>query len=254
MRSVLTLLVLAGSVVAVPQSPATVIQNPSSRLRTWEVGAGRAPLVLLHGYGSSAEQWLPFTQTIHIPASRRFVFPEAPETSPDGPSGGRVWWRLDLASYRAPGNGLPDLSHARPAGLGRSVETMQRLLSDLQRRLGYRQDDLILGGFSQGAMIAADVGFRTQTPMKALVLLSGTVVDEPSWNASMRTRRGLPVFISHGRRDNILPFAISQRLQQTMRDAGLQVTWVPFEGGHEMPMEVVDALNAFLTRLDERRH
>ena len=240
--------ICAATVVLDSQSHATVIDNRSSHLRTWEVGTGRVPLVLLHGYGSSPDQWLPFTETIRIPADHRFVFPEAPQAStpPDGPPGGRAWWRLNLASYRAPRNGLPDLSRAHPPGLRRSVESMQRLTADLQQRLGYRQDALILGGFSQGAMIAADVAFRTTMPMKALVLLSGTAVDEPSWNAAMRARRGLPVFIAHGRRDNVLPFDIAERVQQTMRAAGLNVTWIPFEGGHEIPAEVVDALNDFL--------
>jgi phospholipase/carboxylesterase len=62
----------------------------------------------------------------------------------------------------------------------------------------------------------------------------------------MSRRRGLRVFISHGRRDTILPFDASQRLQQAMREAGLRVTWFPFDGGHDMPAEVVTALNAFL--------
>ena len=53
-----------------------------------------------------------------------------------------------------------------------------------------------------------------------------------------------------GASDGILPFDVAARLQQAMRDAGLRVTWVPFDGGHEMPMTVVDALNAFL-RPDE---
>ena len=33
-----------------------------------------------------------------------------------------------------------------------------------------------------------------------------------------------------------------------MRDAGLRVTWLPFDGGHEMPAEVVTALNTFLAQ------
>jgi phospholipase/carboxylesterase len=57
------------------------------------------------------------------------------------------------------------------------------------------------------------------------------------------------VFISHGRRDDILPFAAADRLQQTLRQAGLRVTWYPFEGGHEIPAEVVTGLNQFLATL-----
>jgi len=55
------------------------------------------PVVLLHGYGSNAEDWEAFTGTVAMPHGTRFVFPEAPETTvpPDGPIGGRAWWRLD---------------------------------------------------------------------------------------------------------------------------------------------------------------
>ena len=237
-----------------------IVENSASKIRTFEVGTGRTPVVLMHGYGSSPEAWLPFAQTIQIGAHQRFVFPEAPERAPevsippDGPVGGRAWWRLDLASYRAPGNdsgkGLPDMSRARPAGLTRSVDTIRLLIADLERRAEYQRGDVILGGFSQGAMIAADVAFRTNEPLRALVLLSGTALDEASWTAAMPSRRGLRVFIAHGRRDDVLPFASSERLQEAMRAAGLQVTWVPFDGGHEVPAEVVVALNAFLASVN----
>ena len=130
---------------------------------------------------------------------------------------------------------------------------VQQLMTDLRERLGHRAGRVILGGFSQGAMIVAELAFRSAEPLEAIVLLSGTPVDEESWLQGMRLRRGLPVFISHGRHDDVLPFSGSARLQQTMRDAGLQVTWLPFEGGHETPAEVVVALNHFLGAVEARR-
>ena len=50
-------------------------------------GPGPPTILLLHGYGSSPADWEQFTRTISVPASTRFVFPEAPETTvpPDGP-------------------------------------------------------------------------------------------------------------------------------------------------------------------------
>ena len=42
-------------------------------------GEGPPTLVLLHGYGSSAEEWVPFTHTIKWPPPGRFVFPQAPD-------------------------------------------------------------------------------------------------------------------------------------------------------------------------------
>jgi phospholipase/carboxylesterase len=54
------------------------------------------------------------------------------------------------------------------------------------------------------------------------------------------------VFIAHGRRDDVLPFAVADRLRRELEAAGLRVTWFPFDGGHEMPEPAVVALNAFL--------
>jgi len=71
----------------------TSAAHARSGLRTIEAGTGTLPFVLIHGYGSSAEEWIPFTDTIRLPAGRRFVLPEGPETTqpPDGPRGGRSW-------------------------------------------------------------------------------------------------------------------------------------------------------------------
>jgi phospholipase/carboxylesterase len=54
------------------------------------------------------------------------------------------------------------------------------------------------------------------------------------------------VFVAHGRQDDVLSFAITARWVEAMRTAGLDVTWVPFDGGHEIPPAVVTGLNAFL--------
>jgi phospholipase/carboxylesterase len=228
----------------------TSIAHDGSRLRTIETGTGTLPFVLIHGYGSSAAEWIPFTYTIRLPAGRRFVLPEGPETTepPDGPRNGRAWWRIGLDAHRRPADGLPDLSRTNPPGLAASNQRIRRLLAELAARDGDPRERQMLAGFSQGAMIAADIAFMTGEPIDALVLLSPTIVNEPAWRAGMPRRRGLRVFISHGRRDTILPFDASVRLQQAMRDAGLRVTWFPFDGGHDMPAEVVAALNTFLAQ------
>ena len=208
-------------------------------------GEGPPTLVLLHGYGANAEDWEPFTKTIVAPAHARFVFPIAPETTvpPDGPLGGRAWWRLQLDSYIAPGGGMPDLAAAHPPGLDVATTSVRALLHDLSWSPG---GAVVLGGFSQGAMVASALAFTTNDALAALVLLSGAPVDEATWRRGLANRRGLPVFVAHGRADPVLSFAGAERFQRELADAGLAVTWVPFEGGHEVPAEVVTALGAFL--------
>jgi phospholipase/carboxylesterase len=216
------------------------------RLATIERGGEGPPtLVFLHGYGSNAEDWEPFTKSLAVPARARFAFPEAPETTvpPDGPIGGRAWWRLDLEAHIAARDGLPDLSATHPPGIDTASDLVRTLLHDLSWRPG---GPIVLGGFSQGAMVASDLAFTTSDDIAALVVLSGTPVDEATWRRGFARRRGLRVFVSHGRSDRVLSFAAAERFQRELAEAGLAVTWVPFDGGHEVPAEVVAALNTFL--------
>ncbi len=53
---------------------------------------------------------------------------------------------------------------------------------------------------------------------------------------------------SHGSHDPILPMATAERWKGALTEAGLDVQWVPFRGGHEIPMPVLDALSAFVKK------
>ena len=164
----------------------------------------------------------------------------------DGTANGRAWWALDLGSYCPPGTSIPDLSNASPSGLRDAASRVEDLLDD---RWMTPRGAVVLGGFSQGAMVASEVAFHSRAPLSALIILSGTPVDERSWERHFDERRGLPVFLAHGRNDRTLPFEAADRFRQKLEAAGLQVTWFPFDGGHEIPASVVVALNAFLARL-----
>ncbi len=212
-------------------------------------GKGPPNFVLLHGYGSAAEHWLPYAQTIPFPPSGQFLFPQGSETMrrKDGVQDGHAWWDLDLASHRRIGKLGVDLTNEDPSGLERAAKLVRESLS---REGNSKVHPFILGGFSQGAMVACEVAFSSDEPLAALVILSGTLLGRAGWRPHMVTRKGMPVFMSHGRADNILPYDLAERLHAELEAAGIDVTFVPFDGGHEIPEEVVTALGTFLARID----
>jgi phospholipase/carboxylesterase len=53
--------------------------------------------------------------------------------------------------------------------------------------------------------------------------------------------------MSHGTVDPVLPFGIAEALRERLCAAHREVTWVPFDDGHGIPLEVLTRLGAFLT-------
>ncbi len=208
-------------------------------------GKGWPKVMLLHGYGSSARQWASLVWPIALPTGGQFLFPQAPEKMArnDGVRGARAWWDLDLAAHRRQGKPGVDLTQEDPSGLQRAAKLVRRCLVDEGNSAGR---PFVLGGFSQGAMVACEVAFNSDQPLASLVVLSGTDIESTSWRQHMAKRKGLRVFMSHGRADNVLPYDLAERLHADMVAAGLLVTFVPFDGGHEIPAEVVKALGQFL--------
>ncbi|MFH1566745.1 MAG: phospholipase, partial [Gemmatimonadota bacterium] len=50
------------------------------------------------------------------------------------------------------------------------------------------------------------------------------------------------VFVSHGRDDPVLPLAHTRnQIVPTLRASGYQVTFRPFDGGHQLPAEISEA-------------
>jgi phospholipase/carboxylesterase len=211
-------------------------------------GKGPPDFMLLHGYGSAAEYWLPYAGTIPWPPPGRFLFPQGPDTvfRGDDRIDGHAWWDLHLAAHLRPGKLGVDLRREDPRGLARAGRLVGKTLAR-EGNSGARP--FVLGGFSQGAMVSCQVAFTSDAPLAALVLLSGTPIDTAGWQAGMAKRKGLPVFMAHGRGDDILPFDLADELRAKLVAAGLRVTFVPFEGGHEIPGEVVAALGRFLAEL-----
>lgn len=210
-------------------------------------------VVLMHGFGAPGDDLVALAGALEVPAGTTFVFPEAPLAmgGPDMPYMGdaRAWWMIDVGRFeRAARTGNIDaLVRDDPPGLGEVRAQVVAMLDALEAKAPGNR--LVLGGFSQGSMIATDVVLRTDRKVAGLVILSGTLLAAEAWLPGLEARKGLPVFQSHGLQDPILPFPIAQAFAVAMKDAGLGAGFLSFEGGHGIPPAVLRDLGQFLTSL-----
>jgi phospholipase/carboxylesterase len=215
-------------------------------------GGGAGPLVvLLHGYGAPGDDLVALSDYLDVPTGTRCLFPEAPLPVPMGYGNARAWWMIDMARIqadRAAGK-IRDMSNEIPRGLSDARERITALLHDLQRKLGVDPKQTMLGGFSQGAMLACDALLHSTQPYAGLIQLSGTLVAKQEWVPLLAKRKGLPLFQSHGTQDPILDYAMAERLRDEFLSAKLNVEWQPFRGGHEIPELVLRRLGLFITKV-----
>jgi phospholipase/carboxylesterase len=119
-------------------------------------------------------------------------------------------------------------------------------LEETERKLGADPARTVIGGFSQGAMLACDLVLRTRRPFAGLIMLSGTLLCRQEWEPLMPGRRGLRVFQSHGQHDDLLAHQFAEELRDGLTAAGLSVEWTSFRGGHEIPEPVMRRAGSYL--------
>lgn len=180
----------------------------------------RVAILLFHGYGAEGDDLVALSQVLTVPSDVALVFPQAPVVLP---LGGRAWFRRDRSNIE------------------KAVIRARKLILSLCDQ--YPQLSFVVGGFSQGAMLSANLIEQTEVPILAGVLLSpADVLVSPLGKAAVK----VPVFLSHGTVDAVLPFAGAESLKDQLLQAGHEVNWVPFVGRHQIPMPVIDELNVFL--------
>lgn len=215
-------------------SVASVTQMPESE-------RGGSAVVLLHGFGASGDDLVSLAQELQRPGTR-FFLPAAPIALAGG---GRAWWQLDARDRPRYVTDSADAAASTPnAALDAARGAVQGVLRTVQAR--YAPAALSIAGFSQGAMLSLDVALTGAPPVKRVGVLSGALLVDAA--ARLETQPAAPpaVFISHGRDDKRLPFAGGERMRAALEARGFPVTWRPFEGGHQIPRDIVRELGLFL--------
>jgi phospholipase/carboxylesterase len=214
-------------------------------------------VVLCHGFGAPGTDLVPIGDELldllpseHIAVE--VVFPAAPLSLDDeGLHGGRAWWPIDmneLLTAVAMGN-RRILRDQRPAGMDQARDLLLSLLNELRARHQLPHDRFVIGGFSQGAMLAVDAALHWSQPPGGLCLWSGTLISEATWRTKGASLQGMPVVQSHGRQDPILPFSAALSLRDFLTEFGANVEFLEFNGPHTIPMEGLQRLANLVARL-----
>lgn len=205
-------------------------------------------IILFHGYGADAYDLQTLSEVIETPWPCDWLFPQGILEVPIGPGWtGRAWWNIDMEAFQAAAmkGETRNLSNECPPGMDRARD----LAFEMIEKLKVPWNRIILGGFSQGSMLATDLFLRAPEAPKGLIILSGALLNQNEWKKLAPNRAGSRFFMSHGNQDMVLAHKGAAQLETVLCQAGLKGKLMTFQGGHEIPMQVIQKTKEFLKEL-----
>ena len=190
-------------------------------------------LVLHHGRGADENDPLPLADVLDPERRLHVVTPRAPLTLAGLP--GYHW-------YVVPRVGYPD-----PDTFHTAYRQLAAFHDELWARTGLGPAETVLGGFSMGSAMSYALGLGGDRPVSAGILaFSGFVPVVDGWGPDLAGRRGLRVFIAHGRHDPIMEVTFARRARELLESGGLDVEYHESDVAHTIDPAVVPAATAWL--------
>jgi len=207
-----------------------------------------ACVVWLHGAGDRGAGFWWLSKAMSGMAHVKWMLPDAAprELSVADGMASRAW--LDVKA-------MP-IAIGEPVAMAELDAAVDRVLEivEAQRTDGISPGRIILGGFSQGALVAAMAAARCPHQLAGVVLWSGYVGDKAAeLTAALRARaaplRVAPVWACHGANDNkVLPES-GKALVDALKASGVPLTSKVYAGvQHGCSPEQVDELKALLAK------
>ena len=117
---------------------------------------------------------------------------------------------------------------------GPDVKFLNRALELVFEMLAIDANRIVIGGFSDGASYAISLGLLNGDLFKGVMAFSPGIVIEGPWVGKP------PFYISHGKHDPILSIEkCSRRIAADLNAHAYGVALKEFEGGHEIPADVL---------------
>ena len=187
-------------------------------------------VVLLHGYGADERDL--------VGAARR-VGLRGPLLSVRGPERAGRGWSWFPINFRAARRYPPDAAD----------RVLERLAAFLAQEKSGHDGEVVVLGFSQGAMMAMMLAVEHPDSVDRAIALSGTLprpVQTPDdWDPATAPL----IYAIHGKADTVIPLERARQAQKWLEEAGAEPTYMEYDGmKHTIGDDVVNDLQNYLRR------
>jgi len=204
--------------------PKQIIQNPPM-------------LILLHGLRSNEDDLIRMGTEL----DKRLLVISARAPFADGNMRYK-WYDYENKGAAKPIVSAPQMESSRVKLL--------RLIDQLSFAYNVDTAQVFIGGFSQGAMMAYNVALSAPDKIKGIAAFSGNIPDQAkSKMANKNSLSNLSAFVSHGRRDPVLPFQQALNDKKFLESMGIRTTFREYDMMHTMNRSNIIDFTTWITSL-----
>lgn len=201
----------------------------------------QATVIWLHGLGDSGNGFAPIVPDLKLPDELgiRFVFPHAP-TRPVTINNGmsmRAWYDITSLDFN---------NRADSQGVKESSELVANLI-EAEIAQGIPANKIVLAGFSQGGVIALNLGTRFEKSLGGIMSLSSYMSEpEKLSDEAHPANKTTPIFVAHGTQDEVVPIFMGNTAYKVLESNGYHATWHEYAMQHNVCMAQLNDISNWL--------
>ena len=196
-------------------------------------------IILLHGYGGDGKDisTLSLNWKRHLP-NTIFICPDGHETCPINPSGFQ-WF---------------DLTKNNPSYiLNESIKAekvLNKFIIEIKEEFDLENNKICLSGFSQGCMMAINLGLTSDKEYNSIIGFSGKIIDQE--NLKNRKKASTNTLLIHGDLDQVVPANFLLEAKDFFIRNNIQIETHLIKGcDHHIPIQASSiALNYILKKFN----
>jgi phospholipase/carboxylesterase len=195
---------------------------------------GKPPLLLLlHGYGANEDDLFSLAPYL----DERFMIVSARAPVVLQPMS-YAWFNLGFT---------PQGVIVNPEEVESSRRAIHKFIGEIVEAYNCDPGAVYLMGFSQGAMMSLAVALTYPGSAAGVVAMSGRMLPQtlsliPDKDALI----GLPIFVSHGKRDTLLPINQGRDARAKLSELPVELTYREYDMGHEISYDSLEDITRWL--------
>jgi len=197
-------------------------------------GTSEGALVLMHGRGADELDLMPLLDLLDPEQRLVGLAPRGPLALPPG---GAHWYAVREIGFPDPDTFLLTFAEAS--------EWLDAALEEA----GVEPGRIVLGGFSQGAVMSHALGLAATRPRPAgIIAMSGFIPTVEGFELDLESRAGMPVSISHGTYDPVIGVEFGRDARDRLEAAGLEVAYREDPVAHQIAPGAIAQARAMLAK------